>query len=45
MEEGSRITKYRRFVVEPRDKAMNRVLSLRVKIDQVCLGLRLLIGR
>ena len=33
MEEGSRRTKDRRFIVELQDRAMNRLLSLHVKIE------------
>ena len=33
MEEGSRRTKDRRFIVELRDRAMNRILLLYVKIE------------
>ena len=33
MEEGSRRTKDRRFIVDLRDRAMNRILLLYVKIE------------
>ena len=47
IEEGSRITKDRRFIIELRDKAMNRILLLymQIKNKNSVVGIRRSSGR